>query len=91
MARPRTPSALCYSKGRGVTKDYVEAYKWFNLAAAKGGDLADDAKINLAMAARSLTTGANCRRAAAGARVQAGQAQGAGRGCGTTGQSRRRR
>jgi TPR repeat protein len=46
---------LCYSKGRGVVKDYVEAYKWFNLAAAKGGQLADDAKMNLAMAERSLT------------------------------------
>jgi hypothetical protein len=46
---------LCYSKGRGVAKDYVQAYKWFNLAAAKGGELADDAKVNLAMAARSLT------------------------------------
>jgi hypothetical protein len=46
---------LCYSKGRGVAKDYVEAYKWFNLAAAKGGELADDAKVNLAMAERSLT------------------------------------
>ena len=46
---------LCYSKGRGVTKDYVEAYKWFNLAAAKGGELADDARINLAMAERSLS------------------------------------
>ena len=45
---------LCYSKGRGVEKDYVEAYKWFNLAAAKGGDLADEAKVNLAMAQRSL-------------------------------------
>jgi hypothetical protein len=33
----------------------VEAYKWFNLAAAKGGDLANDAKINLAMAERALT------------------------------------
>jgi TPR repeat protein len=46
---------LCYSKGRGVPKDFVEAYKWFNLAAAKGGDLANDAKINLAMAERALT------------------------------------
>jgi TPR repeat protein len=45
---------LCYSKGRGVAKDYVEAYKWLNLAAAKGGDMADDAKINLAAAARFL-------------------------------------
>jgi hypothetical protein len=46
---------LCYSKGRGVTKDYVEAYKWLDLAAAKGGELADDARMNLAMAERSLT------------------------------------
>jgi TPR repeat protein len=46
---------MCYSKGRGVGKDYVEAYKWFNLAAAKGGDLADEAKVNLAMAQRYLT------------------------------------
>ena len=46
---------LCYSKGKGVPKDYVEAYKWFNLAVAKGGDLANDIRINLAMAERSLT------------------------------------
>ena len=46
---------LCYSKGRGVTKDFVEAYKWFNLATGQGGDFADDARINLAMAERALT------------------------------------
>ena len=45
---------LCYLKGKGVAKDYVEAYKWFNLAGAKGGDIADDAKINLAAAERFL-------------------------------------
>ncbi len=45
---------LCYLKGRGVPKDYVEAYKWFNLAVAKGGDIADDARINLAAAERFL-------------------------------------
>jgi hypothetical protein len=45
---------LCYSKGKGVAKDYVEAYKWFNLAAAKGGDIADDVRINLAAAERFL-------------------------------------
>ena len=45
---------LCYSKGRGVARDYVEAYKWFNLAAGKGGDTADDAKVNLAAAERFL-------------------------------------
>jgi TPR repeat protein len=38
-----------------VTKDYLEAYKWFNLAAAKGGELADDARVNLAAAERFLT------------------------------------
>lgn len=25
-----------YFKGKGVTQDYVEAHKWFNLAAAHG-------------------------------------------------------
>ncbi len=46
---------LCYTKGKGVTKDNVEAYKWFNLAAGKGGELADDAKVNLAAVERFLT------------------------------------
>jgi TPR repeat protein len=46
---------LCYMRGRGVTKDNVEAYKWFNLAAAKWGELADDARVNLAAAERFLT------------------------------------
>jgi hypothetical protein len=45
---------LCYSKGRGVPKDYVEAYKWFNLAEAKGGDLMDEARINLAAVERFM-------------------------------------
>ena len=27
---------LLLAKGQGVTQDYVEAYKFFNLAAAKG-------------------------------------------------------
>ena len=45
---------LCFFKARGVTQNPVEAYKWFNLAAAKGGDAADDAKVNLAMVERSL-------------------------------------
>ncbi|HOX55366.1 MAG TPA: PEGA domain-containing protein [Candidatus Paceibacterota bacterium] len=46
---------LCYARGNGVTKDHVEAYKWFNLAVAKGGALADDAKVNLAGVERFLT------------------------------------
>jgi TPR repeat protein len=45
---------LCYLKGKGVPKNYVEAYKWFNLAVAKGGDITDDARINLAAAERFL-------------------------------------
>jgi TPR repeat protein len=45
---------LCYLKGKGVAKDYVEAYKWFNLAEAKGGEISDDARINLAAAERYL-------------------------------------
>lgn len=27
---------FCYDKGEGVPKNDVEAYKWFNLAAAQG-------------------------------------------------------
>jgi TPR repeat protein len=27
---------LIYEEGLGVTQDYVEAHKWFNLAAARG-------------------------------------------------------
>jgi TPR repeat protein len=27
---------LLLAKGQGVPQDYVEAYKWFNLAAARG-------------------------------------------------------
>jgi TPR repeat protein len=46
---------LCYSRGKGVTQDYVQAYKWLNLAAAKGGEIGDDVKINLAAAERYLT------------------------------------
>ena len=55
FAAAQNTLGLCYSKGKGVPKDYVEAYKWFNLAVAKGGELADDARVNLAMAERSLT------------------------------------
>jgi hypothetical protein len=48
---------LCYLKGIGVKKDNVQAYKWCSLAAAKGDDRADDARINLASAERFLTPG----------------------------------
>ena len=45
----------CYSKGKGVPKDHVQAYKWFNLAAARGGELGDDARVELASTERFLT------------------------------------
>ena len=38
-----------------MTKNYVQAYKWFNLAAARGGDLGDDARVDLAATERFLT------------------------------------
>ena len=56
FARAQNTLGECYVKGTGVPKDYLQAYKWFNLAASKGGQLADDAKINLASAERYLTT-----------------------------------
>jgi hypothetical protein len=54
FASAQNTLGLCYSKGRGVAKDNVEAYKWFNLAVAKGGDIADDARINLAAVERFM-------------------------------------
>ena len=27
---------LCYANGQGVPQDYVEAHKWFNIAAMRG-------------------------------------------------------
>ena len=53
-AGPKHPRPVLH-QGQGVPKDYVQAYKWFNLAAAKGGQRADDARINLASAERYLT------------------------------------
>ena len=35
---------LIYYNGRGVPKDYVMAYMWFNLAAAQGNETADKNK-----------------------------------------------
>jgi TPR repeat protein len=55
FARAQNALGLCYFKGTGVPKDNVQAYKWFNLAAATGGELADDARVNLAAAQRYLT------------------------------------
>ncbi len=31
-----------YAKGEGVLQDYVQAHKWFNLAAIRGSDEARD-------------------------------------------------
>ena len=36
--------ALCYEEGSGTPKNIVEAYKWFNLAAAQGLDAAAKAR-----------------------------------------------
>ena len=33
---------------KGVRKDYVEAYKWYNLAAAQGNELAKNFKESVA-------------------------------------------
>lgn len=54
FARAQNTLGVCYTKGTGVPKDYVQAYKWFDLAEAKGGELADDARVNLAAAERYL-------------------------------------
>jgi TPR repeat protein len=46
---------LCFAKGRGVPQNYLEAYKWFNLSAAQGGEHNNEARINLSMAERAMT------------------------------------
>ncbi len=40
--------SVTYLLGRGVPKDYVEAYKWGNLAAANGNEKAAKLRDNLA-------------------------------------------
>jgi len=39
---------LKYCFGRGVAQNYVEAHKWFNLAALKGSDNAKSYRCELA-------------------------------------------
>ena len=36
---------LMYAKGRGVPRDYVEAYKWFNLAVEDNDEMLKDAAV----------------------------------------------
>lgn len=38
---------VCYSNGEGVTKDYVEAYKWRLLAVGQGDENAKQAMTTL--------------------------------------------
>ncbi|HEV2434635.1 MAG TPA: trypsin-like peptidase domain-containing protein [Verrucomicrobiae bacterium] len=33
---------MCYQNGTGVPKDYVEAYKWYNLASSQGDQFAKE-------------------------------------------------
>jgi uncharacterized protein len=37
-----------YAYGQGVSQDYVRAHMWFNLSAAHGGQLAAEARDNIA-------------------------------------------
>ena len=38
---------IMYSQGQGVSKDDVQAYKWYTLAAGQGDDLAENFKDHL--------------------------------------------
>ena len=38
---------LMYETGRGVPKDYVQAYAWFNIAAAQGSKTAKELLENI--------------------------------------------
>ena len=40
--------ATCYFNGEGVAKDAVEAYKWWNLAAASGNENAAERRESIA-------------------------------------------
>ena len=40
----QTNIGLLYSSGRGVSQDYVSAYMWFDLAAAKGNEEAEKSR-----------------------------------------------
>ena len=40
---------LLYSTGQGVEMDYVQAHKWFNLAAMQGSDAARSWRAELAL------------------------------------------
>jgi TPR repeat protein len=45
-----------YENGQGVTRDYLRAHMWFNLAASESsGELARNANISLVTIAKSLT------------------------------------
>jgi TPR repeat protein len=43
---------VCYANGEGVMKDYVEAYKWWLLAARQGHE---DAKKDMTMLESAMT------------------------------------
>ncbi len=38
---------IMYERGRGVPQDYVQAYRWYTLAAGQGDDLAEKFKDHL--------------------------------------------
>ena len=40
---------LCYANGQGVPQDFVEAHKWFNIAAIRGSQPARERRAELAL------------------------------------------
>ena len=46
-----------YANGEGIPKDYVQAYAWFNVAAAQGEEMAKEnlEKITTEMTAAGIT------------------------------------
>ncbi len=46
-AQAQVNLGIMYSQGRGVPKDYVQAYRWYTLAAGQGDDLAGKFKDHL--------------------------------------------
>ena len=52
-AKAQFDLGVCYQKGRGVPRDYVQAHKWFSLSSAQGNE---NAKRNVSLVQKGMTT-----------------------------------
>ena len=45
-----------YDRGRGVPQDYIEAHKWFNLAATQRSEVQEKARENRDLLEKRMTS-----------------------------------